>query len=178
MIDVVGINVSNERCLFTFKNTRHELSLDGVRDYGRLMHIVFKLKPFIRKTKDILVVRKQPEIAHWWLNTVRDQIIKHGPNEKQDSYLGEKTEFSKFNVEIGFNIFDNWDGPFSAKVDGFIEFLHRVNQNAYRDFVTMHTRDGCTGVEIFGTGNNTDKEVYTKEEVLSYGNSSFNSNGH
>lgn len=177
-MSVVGINVSNERCLFTFNNTRHELSLDGVRDYGRAMDIMFKLKPFIRKTKDILVVRKQPEIAHWWLSTVRDQIIKHGPNEERDPYLGEKSEFSKFNVEIGFNIFDNWDGPFSAKVDGFTEFLYRVNQNAYRDFVTMHVRDGCAGVEIFGTGNDTSAKVYTKEEVVSYGNSSTNSNGH
>ena len=177
-MNVTGINVNKERCLFTFNNTRYELSLDGVRDYGRAMYIVLKLKPFIRKTKDILVVRKQPEIAHWWLNTVRDQIIKHGPNEKRDPYLGEKTEFSKFNVELGFNIFDNWDGPFSAKVDGFIEFLYRANQNAYRDFVTMHVRDGCTGVEILGTGKDTGKEIYTKEEVLLYGKSSTSSNGH
>lgn len=176
-MSVTGINVSKERCLFTFNNARYELSLDHVRDYDCAMTVLFKLKPFIRKTKDILVVRKQPEIAHWWLSTVRDQIIKHGPSEKQAPYLAEKTEFSKFNVELGFNIFKNWDGPFSAKVDGFIEFLYRANQNAYRDFVTMHVRDGCTGVEIFGTGNDTSAKVYTKEEVLLYGNSSINSNG-
>ena len=168
MSEVTGLNINHRRLAFTFNGNRHELSLGDVRNCGgHTIDMRFTLKPYIRKTKDILIVRKNPEISHWWLNTIKETALNfHVSSQPKEPFLGSKTYFSKFDIELGFNILNILDGTAKEKIDKYIKLISYLNQRAYRDYVCLHYSFRGDGViETCGIGNTSEKDTHTEEEL-------------
>lgn len=168
MNEVTGLSISRERLAFTFNSNRHELSLGDVKNYGgHTIDMKFTLKPYIRKTKDILIVRKNPEISHWWLNTIKETALNfYVPSRSKEPFLGSRTCFSKFDIELGFNVLDILDGTTEEKIGKYIKLISYLNQRAYRDYVCLYYSFHGDGViETCGIGSTSEKETRTEEEL-------------